>query len=159
MVSRSSVPSWMSAAASRVDFEGNVTSMAESMFVEGRETCSSQRHRPETLDFVERACAAGGAAVLSAILVNPLDIAKTRLQAQAAGVPYSPPQQPRINGHSISFGPMFSSLKCSPSCTRAGSVGTIAVCPPDCFQYKGTLDVFSKITRQVSALVSIFKAS
>ncbi|KAF5189297.1 Mitochondrial carrier protein [Thalictrum thalictroides] len=41
------------------------------------------------LGFKERSISAGAAAVLSAILVNPLDVAKTRLQAQAAGVSYS----------------------------------------------------------------------
>ncbi|CAA2997561.1 mitochondrial carrier MTM1 [Olea europaea subsp. europaea] len=48
------------------------------------------------------------------------------------------------------FGPnmMFADLRCSPSCTRAGVHGTVSICPPDCFQYKGTLDVFYKIIRQ-----------
>ncbi|CAI9303964.1 unnamed protein product [Lactuca saligna] len=48
------------------------------------------------------------------------------------------------------FGPnmMFRDLRCSPSCTRAGVHGTLSICPPDCFEYKGTLDVFYKIIRQ-----------
>lgn len=44
---------------------------------------------------------------------------------------------------------MFTDLRCSTSCTRAGVHGTVSICPPDCFQYKGTLDVFYKIIRQV----------
>ncbi|KAF2312185.1 hypothetical protein GH714_028403 [Hevea brasiliensis] len=97
----------------------------------------------------ERAISAAGAAFLSAIIVNPLDVAKTRLQAQAAGVPYSHPLS-NITSRMAYFGPnmMFADLRCSPSCTRAGIHGTVSICPPDCFQYKGTLDVFYKIIRQ-----------
>ncbi|XP_027103614.1 mitochondrial carrier protein MTM1 [Coffea arabica] len=101
------------------------------------------------LDFFERAFSAAGAAVFSAILVNPLDVAKTRLQAQAAGVPYSHPLS-NLTSRMAVFGPnmMFADLRCSPSCTRAGVHGTVSICPPDCFHYKGTLDVFYKIIRQ-----------
>ncbi|KAH6828062.1 manganese tracking factor for mitochondrial SOD2 [Perilla frutescens var. hirtella] len=103
----------------------------------------------EKLGLPERAFSAAGAAFLSAILVNPLDVAKTRLQAQAAGVPYSHPLS-NLTTRMAFFGPhmMFADLRCSPSCTRAGIHGTVAICPPDCFHYKGTLDVFYKIVRQ-----------
>jgi solute carrier family 25, member 39/40 len=43
---------------------------------------------------------------------------------------------------------ILSEFRCSPSCTRA-ILGSDPVCPPDCFQYKGTLDVFLKVVRQV----------
>ncbi|PRQ60336.1 putative mitochondrial carrier domain-containing protein [Rosa chinensis] len=101
------------------------------------------------LGVAERAFSAAGAAFLSAIIVNPLDVAKTRLQAQAAGVPYSHPLS-NITSRMAFFGPtmLFADLRCSPSCTRAGIHGTVSICPPDCFQYKGTLDVFYKIIRQ-----------
>ncbi|XVF12620.1 hypothetical protein REPUB_Repub08aG0134700 [Reevesia pubescens] len=101
------------------------------------------------LGIVERVFSAAGAAFLSAIIVNPLDVVKTRLQAQAAGVSYSHPLSNLI-GRMAYFGPnmMFADLRCSPSCTRAGVHGTVSICPPDCFQYKGTLDVFNKIVRQ-----------
>ncbi|XP_078431631.1 mitochondrial carrier protein MTM1-like isoform X2 [Wolffia australiana] len=72
------------------------------------------------MSFGERSVAAAGSAVLSAILVNPLDVAKTRLQAQAAGVPYHP-YEPYVRRHIVSLGSN---------------------------SYKGTLDVFNKIIRQ-----------
>ncbi|CAI9296913.1 unnamed protein product [Lactuca saligna] len=73
----------------------------------------------------------------------------TRLQAQAAGVAYSHPMT-NLTSRMAVFGPnmMFTDLRCSPSCTRAGVHGTVSICPPDCFEYKGTLDVFYKVIRQ-----------
>ncbi|XP_042479413.1 mitochondrial carrier protein MTM1-like isoform X2 [Macadamia integrifolia] len=150
--SRHTLPSWISAAAWSVDFDGKVSSVSEAMFTEGKEASPPQPHRSNSdanLNFGERAVSAAGAAVLSAILVNPLDVVKTRLQAQAAGVPYSRTRH-HVSGRMASLGPntLFSDLRCSPYCPRGGMVGTEAVCPPDCFQYKGTLDVFYKIIRQ-----------
>ncbi|KAF8114531.1 hypothetical protein N665_0036s0060 [Sinapis alba] len=103
----------------------------------------------EKLGLTERVFSAAGAAFLSAVILNPLDVVKTRLQAQAAGVSYSHPLSDAI-GRMAFFGPnmMFTDLRCSPSCSRAGVHGTVSICPPDCFQYKGTFDVFTKIIRQ-----------
>uniref|UniRef100_A0A5B6ZES9 Mitochondrial carrier protein MTM1 n=1 Tax=Davidia involucrata TaxID=16924 RepID=A0A5B6ZES9_DAVIN len=147
---------WMrTEQSSRVDdIDCNVSLMSESMLTEEIEASHPQPHRPNTtsdgkLGFPVRALSAAGAAILSAVLVNPLDVVKTRLQAQAAGVPYSHPLS-NLTSRMAFFGPnmMFADLRCSPSCTRAGIQGTVAICPPDCFQYKGTLDVFYKIIRQ-----------
>lgn len=95
------------------------------------------------------ALSAAGAAFLSAVIVNPLDVAKTRLQAQAAGAAYAHPLSNALSRMAV-FGPnmMFADLRCSPSCARAGIQGTVSMCPPDCFHYKGTLDVLYKIARQ-----------
>ncbi|KAG8390374.1 hypothetical protein BUALT_Bualt01G0076800 [Buddleja alternifolia] len=152
---------WMDVAeqSSRMGGSDNDASlMSESIaLVEGNEASELSRtqiHHSNVssggqLGLPERAFSAAGAAVLSAILVNPLDVVKTRLQAQAAGVAYSHPLS-NVTSRMAFFGPsmMFADLRCSPSCTRAGVHGTVSICPPDCFHYKGTLDVFYKIVRQ-----------
>ncbi|CAA2997560.1 mitochondrial carrier MTM1 [Olea europaea subsp. europaea] len=141
-----------------VDIDKSVTLMSESLVImDGVEAAHPKQPQSHSLNSTsdrklglpERAFSAAGAAFLSAILVNPLDVVKTRLQAQAAGVAYSHPLS-NLTSRMAFFGPnmMFADLRCSPSCTRAGVHGTVSICPPDCFQYKGTLDVFYKIIRQ-----------
>ncbi|RWR80239.1 mitochondrial carrier protein MTM1 isoform X1 [Cinnamomum micranthum f. kanehirae] len=152
--SRPTVPSWLS-AASRVDFDGGASAaMPEAVFLDGRDQSNSLSDFD--MGFSERVLSATGAAFLSAIIVNPLDVAKafviplqTRLQAQAAGVPYSYPQH-HISRCMASLGPnmIFPDVRCSPSCTHGGLLGTGSFCPPECSQYKGTMDVFYKIIRQ-----------
>lgn len=44
---------------------------------------------------------------------------------------------------------MLSDLRCSPSCNRGGALATEPFCSPDCFRYKGTLDVMYKVVSQV----------
>lgn len=153
--------SWVDTAeqSDRVfDVDNDVSLMSESIIIiDGADPVHPQQPPPQgpspssdgQLGFSERAVSAAGAAFLSAVLVNPLDVVKTRLQAQAAGVAYSHPMSNMTSRMAV-FGPnmMFADLRCSPSCTRAGVHGTVAICPPDCFQYKGALDVFYKIIRQ-----------
>lgn len=80
--SRPTVPSWLS-AASRVDFDGGASaanvSMPEAVFLDGREVSNHRQSNSLSdfdMGFTERALSAAGAAFLSAILVNPLDVAK-----------------------------------------------------------------------------------
>lgn len=77
--SRQSLPSWISAAAaSRVDIDGNVSSVSDTMFYSN--AVKKDDSKPVSLDanlgLMERAFSAAGAAVVSAIIVNPLDVAK-----------------------------------------------------------------------------------
>ncbi|KAK8599424.1 hypothetical protein V6N13_077347 [Hibiscus sabdariffa] len=153
---RTQIPWMNSEQSSRVEINGHGISITEPMITDivgselgAPEDQQDNKTADSNLGIGERAFSAAGAAVLSAIIVNPLDVVKTRLQAQAAGVHYSHPLSNLI-GRMAYFGPnmMFADLRCSPSCTRAGVHGTVSICPPDCFQYKGTLDVFNKIIRQ-----------
>ncbi|OEL18705.1 Mitochondrial carrier protein MTM1 [Dichanthelium oligosanthes] len=145
--SRGSLPTWMTAAASRVDLTGGAVSPSHqgSSSPSPSSGPASAAGADQELGMLERALSAAGAAFISAIIVNPLDVAKTRLQAQAAGVLYHhPPQMAALGPEAI-----LSEFRCSPSCTRGLILGSEPVCPPDCFQYKGTLDVFLKVVRQV----------
>ncbi|KAL9430285.1 hypothetical protein AB3S75_025636 [Citrus x aurantiifolia] len=142
--SRASVPSWMSAAAAtRVDLEGSVSSVSVSSETSSKEEAlrHSEAINDFSLGFAERAFSAAGAAIVSAVIVNPLDVAKTRLQAQAAGVPY----EGLCRTASFESNMMLSDMRNSPSCTCAVP-GTEPA--PECNRYKGTLDLFYKVVRQ-----------
>ncbi|XP_021280694.1 mitochondrial carrier protein MTM1 isoform X2 [Herrania umbratica] len=143
VTSRQGLPSWISAAAAtRVDIDGNVENMIKDGHGDSTSQPQSQKSSKAVTDvdlsFGERAFSAAGAAFLSAIIVNPLDVAKTRLQAQAAGVPYQTCFETNM---------LFPELKSSQSCARS-VLGSEPVCPPECSRYKGTLDVFHKVIRQ-----------
>lgn len=47
---------------------------------------------------------------------------------------------------------VLSDLRCSPVCSHSGIFGAKLSCPADCFEYKGTLDVFFKVVRQEGIL-------
>lgn len=138
--SRQSLPSWITAAAAttttRVDIEG--------INKEGSPKNEESKSVPSASDFdlgfAERAFAAAGAAVLSAVIVNPLDVAKTRLQAQAAGVPY----QGLCGTASFESNTMFPCVKSSSHAVP----GSQQLCASECNRYKGALDVFNKVIRQ-----------
>nr|XP_043621110.1 mitochondrial carrier protein MTM1 [Erigeron canadensis] len=103
---------------------------------------SSSSSSDFNLNLPERAFSAGAAAFLSAIIVNPLDVAKIRLQAQAAGVPYQ-----NVNSTcNFVTKTMLEDARCFPSCNR--SILGEPACTPQSSQYKGTFDVFQKIIRQ-----------
>ncbi|KAK8711330.1 hypothetical protein V6N13_146614 [Hibiscus sabdariffa] len=136
--SRQGLSSWISAAsATRVDFEGNVENMLKTGHDDST-TLNSKAVTDVNLSFGERALSAAGAAFISAVIVNPLDVAKTRLQAQAAGVPYKTCFETNTT---------FPDMRSSQSCSRS-VLGSEPLCAPECNRYTGTLDVFYKVIRQ-----------
>ncbi|XP_055817164.1 mitochondrial carrier protein MTM1-like [Solanum dulcamara] len=132
--------SWIGAATATrttVELDKNVA------VSDGDSPSHSNNFTDVNLGFGERAISAAGAAVISAILVNPLDVAKTRLQAQAAGVPYDI----LCNLGHLHSNTVLTGVKFNSSGTRA-VLGAEPTCSPECFRYKGTLDVFYKVIRQ-----------
>jgi hypothetical protein len=53
---------------------------------------------------------------------------------------------------------IWSDFRCYPWCNPGGLKlnGLGPSCSPECFQYRGTMDVFSKISRQVNTLAEVF---
>ncbi|CAL9101045.1 unnamed protein product [Musa textilis] len=71
------------------------------------------------MGFAERAISAAGAALVSSIIVNPLDVAKICM-----------------------------AVRCYPSYIFGEQYCASTCCPSDCSRYKGTLDVFYKVIKQ-----------
>ncbi|KZV21880.1 Mitochondrial substrate carrier family protein [Dorcoceras hygrometricum] len=135
---RQGLPSWIGAATvtRKMELDNNNNVLKEESLGKG---APNPKISDADLSFGERAFSAAGAALISSIIVNPLDVAKVRLQAQAAGVPYDG----FCRTASFESSTILQDVKCMPS-----SAGTQPTCSPECTRYRGTLDVFYKVVRQ-----------
>eukprot|EP00898_Chlorokybus_atmophyticus_P003603 jgi/Chlat1/4243/Chrsp27S04251 len=89
----------------------------------------------------EKTIAAGSAAVVSAVVVNPLDVVKTRLQAQTSMSKAHMPQE-------LTWARMALAGGCPHGCTPRVTNCALHPCPPQYYIYDGSLDVINKIIQQ-----------
>ncbi|KAA0048924.1 mitochondrial carrier protein [Cucumis melo var. makuwa] len=148
------LPSWTSFSSTRVDVERNVSSLSDSIFRDGEEGPSEQSRRlsDANLSFGERSLSAAGAAVLSAILVNPLDVAKEyKVASTSCWSPISRamPDDKFRNEYGVSeYLTAIPNLRCSSVSSSRSLLGLEPNCSPECNRYTGTFDVFNKVIRQ-----------
>jgi solute carrier family 25 protein 39/40 len=105
---------------------------------------AQQGAEPAPLSLLHRSIAAGGASIVSALIVNPLDVVKTRIQAQGAL-----DLNKRLAARSDTLLEKWSFAACE--CVRVQQPGPNVppVCGPTCSSvYTGTWDGLRKIARR-----------